>query len=225
MLAERLAEVEERVCAACRRAGRARSEITLVAVTKTVSAETAALLPRLGVGDLGESRPQELWRKAAVVTGVRWHLIGHLQRNKIGRTLPSIERIHSVDSVRLLEALEQECKKASRTLSALLEVNAGGEASKNGFAPQEVPNLAERIAKLQYVRIDGLMAMAAHEEDAEKTRPTFALLRELRDRLATKLGRALPHLSMGMSNDFEVAIEEGATMVRLGSILFEGMEG
>ncbi len=225
MLVERLAEVEERLRAACRRAGRARSEVTLVAVTKTVSVETAALLPGLGACDLGESRPQELWHKAAVVKGARWHLIGHLQRNKIERTLPLIERIHSVDSARLLEALEEACRKESRTLPALLEVNVGGEASKHGFAPQEVPNLAEKIAKLQYLHIDGLMAMAAYEEDAEKTRPTFAALRELREQLANEWGRALPHLSMGMSNDFEIAVEEGATMVRLGTVLFEGLEG
>jgi pyridoxal phosphate enzyme (YggS family) len=225
MLAERLAEVEERLCAACRRVGRARSEVTLVAVTKTVFAEVAALLPGLGVSDLGESRPQELWRKAAVVTGVRWHLIGHLQRNKIERTLPLVERVHSVDSVRLLAALEEACREAGRTLPALLEVNASGEASKHGFAPEAVPALAESVTALRHVRIEGLMTMAAYEDDAEKTRPTFAALRQLRDRLAGQWGQTLPHLSMGMSNDFEIAIEEGATMVRLGSVLFEGVDG
>jgi pyridoxal phosphate enzyme (YggS family) len=224
-ITDNLAAVEERLCAACRRAGRARSEVTLVAVTKTVSVETAALLPDLGVFDLGESRPQELWRKAAAVVGVRWHLIGHLQRNKIERTLPPIERIHSVDSVRLLEAMEDVCRSAQRTLPALLEVNASGEASKHGFTPEEVPALAARLAELQYVRIDGLMTMAAYEEDPERTRPTFAALRTLRDRLAAELGRPLPHLSMGMSNDFEIAVEEGATLVRLGTVLFEGVQG
>ena len=225
MLAERLAEVDDRLHAACRRAGRVRSEVTLVAVTKTASVEVAALLPGLGVYDLGESRPQELWHKASVVKGVRWHLIGHLQRNKIERTLPLVERIHSVDSVRLLDALEEACRLTGRTLPALLEVNAGGEASKHGFTLEQLPGLAGRLAELQHVRIDGLMAMAAYEEDAEKTRPTFAALRALRDRLAVGLGRALPHLSMGMSNDFEIAIEEGATMIRLGTVLFEGREG
>ena len=225
MLAERLAEVDDRLHAACRRAGRVRSEVTLVAVTKSISTETASLLPGLGVYDLGESRPQELWHKASAVTGVRWHLIGHLQRNKIERTLPLVERIHSVDSVRLLDALEEACRLTGRTLPALLEVNAGGEASKHGFAPEEVPGLTARVAELKHVRIDGLMAMAAYEEDAEKTRPTFAALRELRDRLAVELGRALPQLSMGMSNDFDIAIEEGATMIRLGTVLFEGREG
>jgi len=224
-IADNLAAVEERLHAACRRTGRARNEITLIAVTKTVSVEVAALLPGLGVFDLGESRPQELWRKAAAVACVRWHLIGHLQRNKIERTLPLIDRIHSVDSLRLLEALEEACRQASRTLPALLEVNASGEASKHGFAPEDVLGLAPRLAELQHVRIEGLMTMAAYEEDAERTRPTFAALRTLRDRLAAELGRPLPQLSMGMSNDFEIAVEEGATLVRLGTVLFERIEG
>ncbi len=224
-IATNLAAVEERLNAACRRASRERSDVTLVAVTKTVSIEVAALLPGLGVCDLGESRPQELWRKAAAISGVRWHLVGHLQRNKIERTLPLIERIHSVDSLRLLEALEDACRQASRTLPALLEVNASREASKHGFAPEEVAGLAARLAELRHVRIEGLMTMAAFEDDPERTRPTFRALRELRDRLAAELGRPLPQLSMGMSNDFEIAVEEGATLVRLGTILFEGIEG
>lgn len=224
-IADNLAGVEERLGAACRRAGRARSEVTLVAVTKTVSTEVAALLPELGVHQLGESRPQELWRKAAVVANVHWHLIGHLQRNKIERTLPLVERIHSVDSLRLLEALEEACRQASRTLPALLEVNASREESKHGFTPQEVPKLAVKLAELKYVRIEGLMTMAAYEETPERTRPTFAELRRLREQLSAELGRPLPHLSMGMSNDFELAVEEGATLVRLGTVLFEGIDG
>jgi pyridoxal phosphate enzyme (YggS family) len=224
-IVENLAGIEDHLGTACRRAGRARSEVTLIAVTKTVSTDIAALLPNLGVHDLGESRPQELWRKAAAMpSAIRWHLIGHLQRNKIERTLPVVERIHSVDSLRLLDALEEACGRASRTLPALLEVNASGEASKHGFAADEVPRLTARLAELQHVRVEGLMTMAAYEEDAERTRPTFAALRNLRDRLAEGLGRALPHLSMGMSNDFAIAVEEGATLVRLGTVLFKGIQ-
>jgi pyridoxal phosphate enzyme (YggS family) len=225
-IADNLAAVEECIRAACRHAGRSRGEITLVAVTKTVSGDIAALLPDLGVYDLGESRPQELWRKAAVMPPpVRWHLIGHLQRNKIERTLPLVACIHAVDSPRLLAALEEACRQASRTLPVLVEVNASREASKHGFAPEEVPGLAARLAELQHVRVEGLMTMAAYEEDPQRTRPTFAALRELRDRLAAELGRPLPQLSMGMSNDFDIAIEEGATLVRLGTTLFEGLTG
>ncbi len=225
-LAGRLAAVEQRLQAACARAGRRRDEVTLVAVTKTVPVEVAAILPGLGVGDLGESRPQELWRKAAAIEGARWHLVGHLQRNKIERTLPLVSCIHSIDSVRLLEAIEAACAAAGRTLPVLLEVNASGEASKHGFRPAEVPGLVPLLRSLKQVRVEGLMTMAAYADDPQSCRPTFAALQQLRDRLREQLGpTALPHLSMGMSNDFEIAVEEGATMVRLGTVLFEALAG
>jgi pyridoxal phosphate enzyme (YggS family) len=227
-LSERIAAVEDRIQPACRRSGRARAEITLVAVTKTIPVEVAALLPELGVVHLGENRPQELWRKAAALpTTIRWHLIGHLQRNKVERTVPLVHLFHSVDSLRLLDALEQEAARRKHSLDALLEVNASGEASKHGFAPADMPGLAARLNSLRQVRIRGLMTMAAHEEDPERTRPTFAALRTLRDRLQAELGTGhrLDQLSMGMTNDFEIAIEEGATLVRIGSALFEGLGG
>jgi pyridoxal phosphate enzyme (YggS family) len=222
-LADRLAAVEERIHAACRRAGRLRDEVTLVAVTKTVSPALAAQIAELGVRDLGENRPQELWRKAAAVPGVRWHLIGHLQRNKIEKTLPLVYRIHSVDSLRLLEALEQEAERRGQPVEVLLECNASGEVSKHGLALEEVPGLVLQLAQCRHVHITGLMTMAAFEPQPEKCRPTFAALRQLRDRLRPELPppHRLEQLSMGMSNDFEVAIEEGATLIRLGTVLFE----
>ncbi len=226
LLARRLAAVEQRIAAACTRAGRSRDEVSLVAVTKTVSAAVARALHQLGVTDLGENRPQQLWdRAAALPSTVRWHMVGHLQRNKIERTLPIVQLIHSVDSIRLLEALEQEAARRAQPASVLLEVNASGETSKHGFAPAEVPALVPHIARLRWVHIQGLMTMAAPEDDPERCRPTFAALRRLRDDLQKQL--AAPHgcrrLSMGMSNDFEVAVEEGATLVRIGSALFEGL--
>jgi pyridoxal phosphate enzyme (YggS family) len=227
-LAARLAAVEERLRAACGRAGRRREDVTLVAVTKTVPPEVAAALHGLGVPDLGESRPQELWHKAAALpASVRWHLIGHLQRNKVERTLPLVSLIHSVDSVRLLQALEAEAGRRGVPAAVLLEVNASHEASKGGFPPADVAGLAPALSTLRHVRVRGLMTMAAYEEDPQKTRPTFAGLRALRDRLQAEVGAAhtLPHLSMGMTNDFEVAVEEGATLVRLGTVLFEGLGG
>lgn len=226
-LHDRLQAVEQRLRPACQRAGRRRDEVTLVAVTKTVSAEVAALLPELGVLHLGENRPQELWRKAAHIPDVQWHLIGHLQRNKVERTLPLVSLIHSVDSVRLLETLEAEAARHGLAVPVLLEVNASGEASKHGFTPEEVPALVSRLTALEHVRIRGLMTMAALVDDPEACRPTFATVRRLRDQLRAALGA--PHrpdeLSMGMTNDFEVAIEEGATLVRIGSALFEGLPG
>ena len=166
--------VEERIANACARAGRQRAEVTLVAVTKTVAVEVAALLPELGVLDLGENRPQELWRKAETLpANVRWHLIGHLQRNKIERTLPLVQRIHAVDSVRLLQALEQEAARQQRQVSLLLEVNASGEASKQGFAPTDLPGLVPILSALRQVQVHGLMTMA-EAQDPQACRPTFA---------------------------------------------------
>jgi pyridoxal phosphate enzyme (YggS family) len=226
VLKQRLDAVTERIAAACRRAGRAPDEVTLVAVTKTVSPEVAALLPELGVLDLGESRPQELWRKAAALpASVRWHLIGHLQRNKVERTLPLVHRMHSVDSLRLLNAIDDYAMKRKATLEVFLEVNASGEASKHGFASADVPGLVPEVAALRNVHVAGLMTMAAYEDDPERCRPALAALRKLRDELRplVEARHTLKHLSMGMTNDFEVAIEEGATLVRLGSVLFEGL--
>jgi pyridoxal phosphate enzyme (YggS family) len=225
LLVQRVNEVEDRIRVACARAHRPRSDVTLVAVTKSVPVEVAALLPELGVLDLGENRPQEFWRRAAILPNVRWHFIGHLQRNKIERTLPLAILLHSVDSLRLLTALENEAAKQALTVEVLLEINASREANKQGFAPETLPELLPELAKLQQVRVRGLMTMAALVDDPDKCRPTFAVVRELRDRLRGDVAppHDLAHLSMGMTNDLEVAIEEGATLVRVGSALFEGL--
>jgi pyridoxal phosphate enzyme (YggS family) len=227
-LQRRFAEFEERLQAVCGRAGRPRADVTLVTVTKSVSVEVARLLPELGVTHLGESRPQELWRKAAALpASCHWHLIGHLQRNKIERTLRLNPLIHSVDRLALLTALEAAAADRSAPLDVLLEVNASREPAKHGFTPEEVPSLAPHLTPLRHVRVVGLMTMAAFEEDPERCRPTFALVRTLAERLRRELGPAHPfdQLSMGMTNDFEVAIEEGATLVRIGTALFEGLPG
>jgi PLP dependent protein len=226
ILRQRLAAVEERIAAACRRAGRRREDVTLIAVTKTVSPEVAALLPNLGVLDLGESRPQELWRKAtALPQSVRWHLIGHLQRNKIERTLPLVQCVHSADSGRLMRAIDDDLIRRNATLDVLLEVNVSGEASKQGFSLPETFGMAPVWMTMQKVRVRGLMTMAAYEAGPERCRQTFAALRALRDEIRPLVDpkHPLDHLSMGMSNDFEIAIEEGATIIRLGSVLFEDL--
>jgi PLP dependent protein len=222
-LAENLDRVEERLLAACRRAGRSRAEVTLVAVTKTATVEAAAALVELGVRDLGEGRPQELWRKAAVLPAARWHLIGHLQRNKIDRTVPLVSLIHSVDSLRLMDAVDGFGRKGGSPIPVLLEVNCSGEASKGGFRPDELPALGDKAAALTGISIRGLMAMAPFFDNPRECRPVFAELRKLRERLRIAAGLPLPHLSMGMSNDFEEAVAEGATLVRIGTTLFEGL--
>jgi pyridoxal phosphate enzyme (YggS family) len=228
LLARRLAAVEGRLGAACSRAGRCRDEVTLVAITKTVSPAVAALLPELEIHHLGENRPQELWRKAAALpTGVVWHLVGHLQRNKIERTLPLVQLIHSVDSIRLLNALEEGAAKRQRPIDVLLEINASREARKSGFAPEDFPALLPCLRELRYIHVQGLMTMAAFEAEPEHCRGTFIALRQLRDQLRDRVEppHHLHNLSMGMTNDFEVAIEEGATYVRIGTALFEGIGG
>src|SRR5207253_8507833 len=155
------------------------------------------------------------------------HLVGNLQRNKVERTLPLVSMIHSVDSARLLDALEQEAARQDVTMTVLLEINASREAAKHGFAPDDIDELIPHIQTLEKVRVAGLMTIPALAGDPEQCRPTFALLRKLRDRLQREVSppHTMGHLSMGMSNDFEVAVEEGATLVRLGTVLFETIPG
>ena len=163
ILTDRLQAVEARIRAGCQRVGRSRDEVTIVAVTKYVGPEIAALLPELGVHDLGESRPQELWRKAALLPkDVRWHLVGHLQRNKIEKTLPLVHLIHSVDSERLLEALGAEATKQTRAIDVLLEVNLSREPNKHGFAPNELLAIQSDLpGSHEQIAVRGLMTMAA----------------------------------------------------------------
>jgi PLP dependent protein len=223
-IADNVAQVRGRIADAAARSGRTAGQITLVAVTKYVSADMVRPLAAAGCLDLGESRPQQLWEKAAALADlpIRWHLVGHLQRNKVRRTLPLVSMIHSVDSPRLLAAIDAEC---SRPLPVLLEVNTSGEAAKHGFPPETIEPFLAELAGYRNVAVRGLMCMASLEGGLDTARRDFAALRELRDRLRTNCppGVAINELSMGMSGDFEVAIEEGATIVRIGSALFEGV--
>ena len=224
ILQKNLDKVEERIASSCEKVARKRNEVTLVGVSKTVDSSLAKLLMEKGITHLGESRPQELWNKASHLPNAQWHFIGHMQRNKIDKTLPLIHLFHSVDSLRLLQALEGECQKQNLKLDFLLEVNISGEENKQGFDPSSVLGLASELMALKHLQCQGLMGMAAYALEKEKCRPAFQLLRNTRDELSDLLGRKLPELSMGMSNDFEIAIEEGATLIRLGSILWEGLE-
>lgn len=218
--------VLDRIAAACLRSGRSPADVRLVAVTKSGNMPAVQSLVELGARDLGESRPQQLAERAALIQGpVRWHLIGHLQRNKVRLVLPFVECIHSIDSTRLLARVDEVAGELDLQPRVLVEVNVSGEESKGGFSPDEVVSQWPRICAFRNVQIDGLMTMAPLVDDVEKTRPVFRSLRELRDRLASRLQDApqLRELSMGMSEDFEIAVEEGATMVRVGSLLFEGI--
>ena len=230
---ENLVAVRARIAAACGRAGRSVADVRLVGVTKYVSADLAALLVRAGCLDLGESRPQSLVQKATALSAAggsaespRWHLIGHLQRNKLRRTLPWLSLLHSLDSQRLLEALQAEAALAGKPCDMLVEVNLSGDAGRTGLPEAKVPALLEAAAGLEHVRVLGLMGMASQPDAADSgaARREFARLRELRDAVRRGLPPgSLPELSMGMSGDFEAAILEGATLVRVGSALWEGL--
>lgn len=226
-LRRNLARVREQMAAAAARSGRPADSVTLVAVTKYVSPDVARLLPQAGVLDLGESRPQDLWLKAASLHDqpVRWHLVGHLQRNKVARTLPAVHLIHSVDSTRLLAAIDEAATARQCIADVLLEVNISGQPQKHGFPPDALADALQQAARCRGLRVRGLMAMAGTPGDLASARREFASLRELRNRLQHLQSShvQLDELSMGMSGDFEVAIEEGATMVRIGSALFEGI--
>ena len=229
-IAENVAEVRGRIAEATARAGRSAGDVTLVAVTKYVSAEIVRPLVAAGCLDLGESRPQKLWEKAETLADlpIRWHMIGHFQRNKVHRTLPLLGMVHSVDSPRLLAAIDEDLEGIERTgpLPVLLEVNISGESAKHGVTPETIEPFLAEVAAYRNVAVRGLMCMAGLEGGPDEARRDFAALRQLRDRLRKSCppGVALDELSMGMSGDYEIAIEEGATLVRVGSALFEGVE-
>ena len=228
-IADNVRRVRDQLAAAALAARRDPAEVTLVAVSKYVDSAAAAELLAAGCFDLGESRPQELWSKASVerLQPARWHLIGPLQRNKIRRTLPLTTLIHSIDDLRLLSAIDAEARQAGLAPQILLEVNCSGETAKQGFAPDELRSQLAALEVHQHVKIVGLMTMAPLAGGELAARRTFAALRQLRDRLAVEASPAmrLTQLSMGMSGDFAAAIAEGATLVRIGSALFEETDG
>lgn len=222
-IATNLQSVRNRIAAACGRAGRNPAEVTLVAATKTATPEAVAELYRLGVRDFGENRVADgLERKNALAApDARWHFIGHLQRNKAALALAGgFDPVHSVESEKLVEALNRECGRVGLRIGVLLEVNVSGEKSKYGVAPAGLTGLAEKIVEADRLDLLGLMTMAPLADDPEAARPYFRELARWRRRLENELGETLPHLSMGMTGDFEAAVEEGATMVRIGSALF-----
>jgi len=220
-ISERYLAVKDRIARACRRAGRNPEDVTVIGVTKTQPPAVASAAMETGIFDLGENYVQELVEKSRVVSSeARWHFIGHLQRNKVKYIAPLVAMIHGVDSIRLALEIDKQAERFGRTIPILLQVNTSGEKSKFGCPPEQASEIAGAILALKNIRLDGLMTLAAFLEDPEAVRPMFASLRRVRDGLAAELGAGLHHLSMGMTNDFEVAVEEGATLVRIGTALF-----
>lgn len=222
-VADRWRQLAEHVARTAEENGRQASDVTIVGVTKYVGIDETRALLQAGCRDLGESRPQSLWSKAAELKDLnpRWHLIGHLQRNKARRTISWLELLHSLDSLRLAEQLDCDSSEVGCRVRALIEVNVTGDESKTGLKVDELWSLADSLCKLQNIDVIGLMGMAGRENTSPRV--DFAMIRETLRELQKRVGSRfeLKHLSMGMSGDFEDAIREGATIIRIGSALFE----
>lgn len=239
-LLDRYKDITDRIARAAVKTRRRPQDITLVAVTKAASPEALKQLIDAGHREFGESRAQQLGQRAVQISewlarqagktdkpipkpeDIHWHMVGHLQRNKVKPLLSIAHVIHSVDSLRLAEEIHSGIEKLGRSMQVMLEVNVAGESSKNGVAVGAAVHLAEQIDTMEGVQLIGLMTMAPYSEDPEEARPHFARLREIFEEVRFRKigGERFKHLSMGMSGDFEVAIEEGATMVRVGTALF-----
>ena len=225
-ISENLAAVRAVMAEAALRAGRDPESIELVAVSKTHAPEAIHEALEAGQTIFGESRVQEARVKIPLLPGrARWHFIGHLQKNKIRQALPLFELFHGIDTLELARDLNRVAGEAGTFPKVLLEVNVAGEASKFGFSPEKMDAQMEELLALDRVQIDGLMTIAPYAPEAEPSRRHFAALRELRDRLETEFRAPLPQLSMGMSGDYQVAIEEGATLVRIGTAIFGSRRG
>ena len=219
---ENLEEVERRITAAAERSGRKRSDITLIAVTKTHPAEMMNEAIELGVTDIGENKPQEVRDKYAYVKPVRWHLIGHLQTNKVKYVIDKVCLIHSVDSVKLMDEIERQAEKHDITMDILIQVNISGEETKSGIKPEEIYDLIEHAGELSRVKVKGLMTIAPKTDNPVTNALHFDNIRRLFLDIQSKKydNISMEYLSMGMSGDYETAIEHGANMVRVGSAIF-----
>jgi pyridoxal phosphate enzyme (YggS family) len=220
-IASALEEVRGRIETACGRAGRPVTEVRLVAVSKTVAVERIRQLLDCGHDLLGENRVQEALQKIPVLgSAARWHLVGHLQRNKARHAVGAFELLHGVDSERLAAEIDRRAARAGIRQAVLLQVNLAGEETKSGVDETGLPALLEAVAGLPNLELRGLMTIPPPADDPEKSRGWYSRLRELRERSAARVGLPLPELSMGMTDDFEVAVEEGATLVRVGRAIF-----
>jgi pyridoxal phosphate enzyme (YggS family) len=222
-IAQNLKEVQAAIAAAAQRAGRDPGEVRLVAVSKTVDLERLRAAIEAGHHLFGENYLQEAKAKIEVLgRGISWHLVGHLQTKKAKGAVELFDLIHAVDRVKLARALEAAAARQGKIQDVLIQVNQGGEDTKSGVAPEEAPELLREIGRLPHLRLQGLMTMPPWFADPEAVRPYFRALRELRDGLRTLSGLPLLELSMGMSGDYAVAVEEGATLVRVGTAIFGG---
>lgn len=218
---DRLDQIQQRMARACERSGRRADEVSLLGVSKFHEPDTIAALARAGLRCFGESRVQEARHKIPLCPGnLEWHLIGHLQSNKCRDAVGLFQMIQSVDRMDIAAELQRHAEKQARTVPVLLEVNVAGESSKFGWSPEALLENLDALCALTRLEIHGLMTIAPYATDPEKVRPVFRRLRDCQQRCEEKMGVPLPVLSMGMSGDYEVAIEEGSTLVRIGTALF-----
>ncbi len=215
-VSQNIAEVRRRIAESCHKVSRDPSSVTLLAVTKTATLDQIKEALDSGVSDFGENKVQQAVQKAGLLSGlnINWHMIGHLQTNKAKQAVPLFKAIHSVDSIKLAQELDRRCSEAGGIMPVYLEVNVSGEQSKYGVSSEKIRELYEEVRKLESLKVEGLMTMAPYSEDPELSRPFFKQLRHL----SSVLG--LPGLSMGMSGDYHIAIEEGATIIRVGTSIF-----
>lgn len=222
-LAERFEKIQMRIVEACGRSGRSVDEVSIVAVAKKFGPDDVALAADCGLTVIGESRINEAKHKISLCPGhLEWHMIGHLQSNKARDAVQLFDMIHSIDSEKILDAVSKECELTGKHMRVCLEVNVSGEGSKYGFVPGDVPGVLQKCESMMNIDVEGLMTIPPISEDSEGARQYFRELRRLRDEWSVVSGFPLSALSMGMSHDFEVAIEEGATWIRLGTLLFGG---
>ena len=220
-IAENYRQIHERIAAACQRAGRSAEGVLLLPVSKGQPAQAVEEAAGLGLRVFGENKVQEAKVKIGQCSSrLQWHMIGHLQSNKARDAVQLFSMIESIDSLDLAQEVNKWADKLARRVPILLEVNCAGEASKFGFKAEDIPSAVEQVNSLERLEVHGLMTIAPYTPTPERVRPYFAKLRELKDECSQRLGAPLPHLSMGMSGDFEIAIEEGATIVRIGTALF-----
>jgi len=214
--------IQNRIENACTRSGRNSSDVKIVVVTKTVQVPEICTVTKAGATIIGENRVQEAWSKYEQIgSRVYWHLVGHLQTNKVKKAAQFFDVIESVDSLHLAEEIDKRAKEAGRVIDLFVQVNTSGENSKFGMHPDDAENFITRLTHLKNIRVTGLMTIGAFLPDPEQVRPCFQKLKKLRNKINNKLiTQNLTHLSMGMTNDFEVAIEEGATLIRIGRAVF-----
>ncbi|WP_140945849.1 YggS family pyridoxal phosphate-dependent enzyme [Candidatus Thermokryptus mobilis] len=223
MIFDNVQKIKQKIREVCLKTGRNPEDVTIVAVTKTVPVERIIEVVNAGIYDIGENKVQELLEKRKSIDNVRWHFVGHLQTNKVKYIVDFVHLIHSVDSFKLALEIEKRARRINRVVDVLIEVNTSGERTKYGVKPEETLNLVRQISEnCEYVWVKGLMTVAAYLPNPEDVRPMFRTLRELRDEISKFNFRnvEMRHLSMGMSNDYEVAVEEGATIVRIGTAIF-----